>query len=73
MSDLNIKTQCPRCLGSGSEAVGQPPFSQTCSECTGNGYLTKDKLDTTDIMAVLTTLSSQVNDLWTQYVTPTEN
>jgi len=43
MSTADLKVQCPRCLGTGSYE------GETCDGCSGSGYTSKDRIDTTEI------------------------
>ena len=63
MSDANIKVQCPRCLGTGTEEIGIPPVPTPCSGCGATGYREKDKLDTTDLTAEIDTLEDKVEKI----------
>jgi len=47
MSDANLKTRCSRCLGTGIDRDGEVPVP--CTPCAGTGYVSKDKIDTTEI------------------------
>ena len=57
MTDADIKIKCSRCLGTGSDNNNRDsegnPAVEFCIPCNGVGYIAKDKIDTTDIMADL--------------------
>lgn len=63
MSDADIKSQCSRCLGTGSEESGTPPIPQVCTGCGGSGYREKDKIDTTEIVAKEEATNANVDEV----------
>ena len=68
MADVDIKVRCPRCLGTGSDDNNKDnegnPLVESCIPCNGVGYVAKDKVDTTDIMAELDYIHGKVTAIW---------
>jgi len=68
MADVDIKVRCPRCLGTGSDDNNRDsegnPIVESCIPCNGVGYVAKDKVDTTDIMAELDYIHGKVTAIW---------
>jgi len=68
MADVDIKVRCPRCLGTGSDDNNRDsegnPIVESCIPCNGVGYIAKDKIDTTDIMAELDYIHGKVTAIW---------
>jgi DnaJ-class molecular chaperone len=63
MTEADIKTQCPRCLGTGVETEGNPPVTQPCTGCDGTGYREKDKIDITEIIAEVDDVEETADDI----------
>jgi len=68
MTDADIKIKCSRCLGTGSDDNNRDsegnPIVESCIPCNGVGYIAKDKVDTTDIMAELDYIHGKVTAIW---------
>lgn len=62
MTTSEIKNRCSRCLGTGEDSNLTPPGP--CVPCGGTGFVARDAIDTTNIMAELDYIHGKVKKIW---------